>query len=231
MNRLGETVNSVEGQEFVPVISADGKTLLFCGKHRNDSVGGEDIYISRHTAEGWSPAEPLRELCTKEGNEAPLSLSADGMKMILFKNGKLYMSVKGVEGWKEPELLSDAINISPWQADAMITSDGKALLFAAKKQTSHEWGLSVNIFVSLLNEKGEWSEPIDLGPKINTPLMDRSPVLHPDMKTLYFSSEGHHSSGDLDVFVSTRLREDSWTEWSEPVNLGKSINTEGRECW
>jgi outer membrane protein OmpA-like peptidoglycan-associated protein len=64
-----------------------------------------------------------------------------------------------------------------------------------------------------------------LGPVINTPFSEYSPYLHPDGKTLYFSSDGHAGLGGLDVYKSTRLNEDSWTEWSEPVNLGKEVNT------
>jgi outer membrane protein OmpA-like peptidoglycan-associated protein len=66
---------------------------------------------------------------------------------------------------------------------------------------------------------------INLGEVINTPYAEYSPFLHPDGKTLYFSSDGHPGLGGLDVFKSTRLSSDSWTEWSEPVNLGKEINT------
>ena len=51
------------------------------------------------------------------------------------------------------------------------------------------------------------------------------------MKTLYFSSSGHGSIGDLDIFMSTRLSDDSWTQWSTPVNLGKEINTTQSDCW
>lgn len=231
VTRMSAAINTVDGSEYVPVISADGKTMLFCGKFRPDSVGGEDIYISHLTDEGWSPSEPLFELCTKEKNEAPLAISADGTKLILFTDGMLYTSTKGPEGWQTPERMSDKINISVWQADAMLTSDGKALLFAAKKQGDYEGLMSVNIFVSLLDENGEWGEPIDLGEKINTQFTDRSPFLHPDMRTLYFSTNGRETRGGLDVYMSTRLREDSWTEWSEPVSLGKDINTAGSDCW
>ena len=231
VTRMSEAINSTEGSEYVPVISADGKTLLFCGRYREDSVGGEDIYISHWTEEGWGKAEPLYELCEKEKNEAPLALSADGTTMILFQDGMLCTATKTAEGWQKPVKMSDKINISPWQADAVLTSDGKAMLFAAKKQGDYEAIKSVNIFVSELDENGEWGEPIDLGPTINTNFTDRSPVLHPDMKTLYFSTDGRSTRGGLDVYMSTRLREDSWTEWSEPVSLGKEINTVGTDCW
>lgn len=231
ISKMDSAINTPRGDEYVPVISADGNTLLFCGCHRPDSIGKEDIYICHRTASGWGPSAPLAELSTDIRNEAPLSLSADGTKMILFVGGRLCTSTKGPEGWQKPEEKPARLNRSSWQADGMITSDGKAFLFAAKIQTAHELRQSINIFVSLLDENGEWGEPIDLGPTINTPMMDRSPVLHPDMKTLYFSSDGHSTIGSLDVFMSTRLREDSWTEWSEPVNIGTMINHAGSDCW
>jgi hypothetical protein len=63
-----------------------------------------------------------------------------------------------------------------------------------------------------------------VGQQINTPFLDRSPFLHPDMQTLYFSSSGHGGFGKMDVFKTTRL-DDTWTNWSTPVNLGREINT------
>lgn len=228
---IGAGVNTPEGNEFAPVISADGKKLYFCGTKRTGNIGREDIFFSRMTPKGWSKAEPVNELNTADANEAPLSLTADGTTMIVFKNGKLMYSVLTKEGWSALQTMSKKIAISEWMADAMITSDGKALLFAAMSKSPHEHQTSVNIFVSLLQDNGEWGKPFGLGQKINTTRIDRSPFLHPDMKTLYFCSEGHSSMGGMDVFVSTRLNDRSWTEWSEPVNMGRSINTAGNECW
>ena len=61
--------------------------------------------------------------------------------------------------------------------------------------------------------------------------MERSPFMHPDMKTLYFSSDRPGTVGDLDVWVTRRLSDTCWNCWSEPENLGDSINTPGRDCW
>ena len=72
----------------------------------------------------------------------------------------------------------------------------------------------------------QWTEPESLGYQINTPYAERTPFLHPDMKTLYFSSDGHGGIGKLDVFKSTRLADSCWNCWSKPINLGKEINTE-----
>lgn len=228
---IGSNINTPTGGEYAPTISADGKHLLFCGQGRQDNMGNEDIFISKLTNKGWGKAQLMPGVNSTYDNESPKSLSADGTYMTLFKSGTLCSAKKGKDGWNKPEPLPSNINVSGWQSDAMLTSDGKAMLFASKYQSKYELSPSVNIFVSLLDENGEWGEPIDLGPTINTSLQDRSPFLHPDMKTLYFSSEGHSAIGGMDVFMSTRLSEDSWTEWSEPVNLGKEINSISDDCW
>ena len=86
-------------------------------------------------------------------------------------------------------------------------------------------GHQSDIYVSLKDDYGNWGKAINLGPTINTIHCDRSAFLHPDMKTLYFASDGHGGLGDLDVFVSKRLADSCWNCWSEPVNLGKEINS------
>ena len=242
---LPKEINSPEGAEYVPLISGDGNTIMFCAQHRKDSIGaGEDIYVAHKINGKWQNAKPVEELCRPGTSESPLSLSVDGNSLILFKSGKIYSSEKSQEGWTTPVRMSDNINFCTWQADACLSSDGRALLFAARELTERELNLKdlkeltqaecfkrTNIYVSLRREDGSWGIPIELGKTINTPLCDRAPFLHPDMKTLYFCSEGHGGLGELDVYRSQRLNDDSWTEWSEPVNLGKEINTIGDDCW
>ena len=82
-----------------------------------------------------------------------------------------------------------------------------------------------DIFISLKDKNDIWGRPFNIGDSINTRYTERSPFLHPDMKTLYFSSDGHGGLGKLDVFMTTRLHDSCWTCWSEPINLGKEINT------
>ncbi|MBQ3999056.1 MAG: OmpA family protein [Paludibacteraceae bacterium] len=239
---LPATINS-DASEYIPQLSGDGNTMLFCGMSRLDSVGGEDIYEAKRINGVWQPAKIVQELCSENMNEAPVSISVDGNSLIMFRSGNLCVSHKTEEGWSEPQPLPANINFTSWQADARITSDGRALLFAARCITEREVHLSssypskselfheINIFVSLLREDGTWGAPMELGKTINTPFCDRAPFLHPDMKTLYFCSDGHGGFGGLDVYRCQRLNEDSWTEWSEPVNLGKEINTVNNNNW
>jgi len=236
---VGNLLNTTNGGEYTPVISANDKSLYFCGRDRSDNIGGEDIFVSQRKNGEWQPAQIIKELSFKKSNDAPLSISADGTSMLLFKSGKLFHSDKSEKGWTEAIVFPPSINAASWQADAMISSNGKALLFASTKKGGYNL-FSENIssetyhggnqyfsdiYVSLLIKPNKWSEPINLGSVINTRFCDRMPFLHPDMKTLYFSSDGHGGLGELDVFKSTRLADSCWNCWSEPVNLGKEINT------
>ncbi len=217
---LGEVVNS-RAQEFEPVISTDGGRMYFTGRGRVDNLGGEDIFLSEKVDGDWQAGQLVPMLSSRSDNESAESVSADGQSMILFKSGKLSYSEWRDSSWTLPAPMPPQINCGSWQADARLTADGSALLFAARKENG-----DIDIYVSVKQEDGSWGERINLGPMINTRHTDRSPFLHPDMKTLYFSSAGHIGLGKLDVFKSVRL-DSSWANWSEPANLGRVINNKG----
>ena len=69
---------------------------------------------------------------------------------------------------------------------------------------------------------GEWADPQNLGEPINTEYDEESPYLHPDGRTLYFSSKGHKVMGGFDIFKSTL--QDDYT-WTSPENMGYPVNT------
>jgi outer membrane protein OmpA-like peptidoglycan-associated protein len=234
---VGSAINTREGGEYVPVISADDKSLYFCGRGRKDNIGGEDIFVSQKKGNVFSKPVLINELSSPYLNDAPLSISTDGNTMLLFSAANLYYSEKTIIGWTESKPFPEQINTDKWEADAMLSSDGNALIFVSTREGGYNYSdigdayhgdyqYPADIYVSLLNENEEWDEPINVGPVINTIYCDRMPFLHPDMKTLYFSSDGHGGLGKLDVFKSTRLSDTCWNCWSEPVNMGKEINTE-----
>jgi len=223
------------GSEFSPVLTKNDRVMYFCGKEREGCIGGEDIFVSYFADSAWGNPEVIPGVNTVLGHEAPESLSADGTKLLLFQNGDIYYSDKYIDTkkrlrWSDP-IRYKTINTAGWEGDASLTSDGKALLFASESGQrenpqfiSRERKDLFDIFVSV-KTGDSWSTPVNLGPIINTSYCDRYPFLHPDMKTLYFSSEGHGSIGGLDVFMAKRLNDSSWTEWSDPVNLGRYVNT------
>ncbi len=229
-------VNTLQGAEFLPVITVDDSTLYFCGENRKDNLGKEDIYVTHFDGKKWTKPHVVKQLSTVLGNEAPLSITADGNSLIIFKNGDIFITQRTKDGWSIPEPIM-AINSDYWEADAFITADGNAILFASDRPNPsgpyHEFNKyyhgnfigNTDIWVVTKLKNGHWSKPINLGQTINTPYAERSPFLHPDMKTLYFLSDGHTTLGAMDVLVSKRLSDTSWTQWSKPVNLGKYVNT------
>ena len=237
---FGPEINTKDGGEYTPVITADDKYIYFCGRNRKDNIGGEDVYVAQFKTR--SPAKVVSELSSANSNDAPVSISTDGTSMMLFKDGKLYNSDKTNYGWNNAIELSNEINSGIWQADANISSDGNALIFSSIREGNYDYYINLqpgtyhgeseyasDIYVSLKTENDEWATPVNLGPTINTVYCDRSPFLHPDMKTLYFSSSGHGGLGDLDVYKSTRLNDSCWDCWSEPINMGKEINSSGAD--
>lgn len=239
-------VNTREGGEYSPVITANNKYLYFCGNKRIDNLGLEDIFVSEWKNNEWARPALVQDLSSVKTNEAPVSMSVDGTKMLYFREGVIYYSEKTAQGWTQGTSVSRDINNAIWSADAMITADGNAIIFASVRKgeglnfyTEQNAALGLyhgsihhqsDIYVSLKTPQGTWGKPMSLGSTINTIYTDRSPYLHTDMKTLYFSSDGHGGLGNLDVFKSTRLADTCWDCWSTPVNLGKEINN-SEENW
>lgn len=249
LQNMGGNINSL-GKEYSPVISPDARKLFFTGRDREDNIGGEDVFISHYINNHWIISKPLAGKINTESNEYINSISADGNTLVLFGNylnalgrGDNFYTEKTKMGFTEVKQYPEPINSKWWDADAYLTADGKAMIFSserpggtgefkAKGDYFHGmyWG-NTDLYVVLKESDTTWSKTaINLGPVINTPYTERTPFLHPDGKTLYFSSDGHPGLGKSDVFKVVRLNDSSWTEWSEPVNLGKEINTP-QEDW
>ncbi len=225
--------------EYLPVISADNQTLYFTGysaitNPRRGKKGAELIFMSKYENGIWNEDEQLYLGITFKN--AIMDVSADGNQIIIFINGDLFVTNKSISGWTAPKMFPYPINTVYYDADAKLTSDGKAIIFTSDRPGAIDtfvnygkqyhgafWG-NPDIYVTIKTDSG-YSEPINLGRTINTAYAERYPFLHPDGKTLYFCSEGHYGLGCMDIFKSTRLSDTSWTQWSEPVNLGKSINS------
>lgn len=248
VTNLGSGINT-EASEYKPTPTADGLQLYFTGSDRSDCYGGDDVFVSELENGKWQKAVNLGKSINTDSHESIQSISADGNRISLyghyeesFGEGDIFYADKTAYGWGDIQHFPKPVNSQYFDANGFMTSDGKAILFvsdrpggigsfhakptianASTRYHGDYWG-NTDIYVCLLTEEG-WSDPINLGPTINTPYTEYTPFLHPDGKTLYFSSDGHYGLGRLDVFKTVRLKEETWTEWSEPVNLGKEINT------
>ncbi|MEG1555674.1 MAG: hypothetical protein RR356_02995, partial [Bacteroidales bacterium] len=103
-----------------------------------------------------------------------------------YPNYDLFYSEYIGDEWTTPQSLGANINRSDsWESQPSLSSDGKMLFFASDRPGGYGGS---DIWYSERNSDGTWRKPINLGPIINTKNNERSPFLHTDSKTLYFSS-------------------------------------------
>lgn len=243
INVLGEGINT-SGDEWDPNPSIDGRNLYYSASHRSGGKGGSDIWIAEFKDGTWKNPKNLNANVNTERNETIDNVSLDGNTLLLsgnfagtYGNFDIYFLERDSSGWGALRHLPRPINSEYTDESANLSADGQFLLFTSDRPggvgefRAYDSGIyngssmgNMDIYVSEKHD-GQWGKPINLGKTINTPFAERSAFLHPDGKTLYFSSDGHYGLGNLDVFVSKRLSDTSWTDWSEPVNLGKEINS------
>lgn len=229
IENLSKIVNSVF-PDYKPVINADESILIFTSR-RNTSLGGnkdeqdnqyyEDIYISHFNKGEWSvpdnPGAPLNS----DLHDAAMGLSPDGQRMLVYKGdngGDIYESKLSGDNWTEPLTLGKNINTEFHESSASYSFDGRTIYFVSDRPGGYG---GKDIFVVKADKKGKWGLPKNLGKTINTAYDEVGVFMHPDGKTLYFSSKGHKTMGGYDVFKSVFQN----NLWSEPVNIGYPINT------
>ncbi len=121
--------------------------------------------------------------------------------------------------WTELKNLGPNVNTEDgWEGQPSISADGNSLYFGSARADSK----GIDIFISEKDSSGEWKPAKNLGPPINTEYNDKSPFIHSDSQTLYFSSQGHLGLGGFDVFFSRMLPNGNW---SVPKNIGHPINS------
>lgn len=232
IKNLGPGVNS-SFNDYAPVISADESTLIFTsrrdnttGGQKSDNEWNEDIYHSVKSDTVWSTAVNMGPTINTASHDASVGLSPDGQELFVYRataanGGDLFISNLTGTVWSEPKPLNNNINTPYWEPSASTTSDETILFFTSNRKG----GLGGrDIYMSRKQPNGEFGPAINLGPKINTKFDEDCPFIHPDGKTLYFSSKGHKSMGGFDIF-STTIDLATATILSEVENIGYPINT------
>lgn len=214
--------------EYNPVLSADESVMAFTalrpntGKTRTGDKFIEEIYITLNNSGTWS--EPKVVPIAHDYNVGTAGLSADGQKMLIFMGGasdpgSLYQIVKSGDDWSKPNLITPTINTPKYlESTASITPDGKTIYFASDRLNG-QGGL--DIYKTSMLANGTWSPPVNLGPDVNTKANEDAPFIHPDQKTLFFTSDGHNTMGGRDIFVTRMIG----NKWTNPENMGYPVNT------
>lgn len=238
-NNLGTDVNSPFA-EYFPSVSADNTYLVFTRNILEQLVQedgtvtnklNEDFFITEFIDGQWTAAQNMGKPVNTKLNEGAQNISPDGKSLYYtlcnspegFGSCDIYYSFKIGDQWTYPENAGRNINSGNWDSQPSVSADGNQLYFTSNRPG----GLGgADIYISTLDAEGYWQKPENAGPVINTAEDDKSPFIHPDGRTLYFSSAGHPGMGGSDLFIT---RKDAEGNWQKPENLGYPINTSGDE--
>lgn len=230
---LGNKINT-EFSEHSPGVTADESTMVFTSRRNGtgskidtDGQYFEDIYISHFINNLWTKPIGIAELNSID-HDASISISADGQELYIYKagftnnkeseGGDIYVSHLNGSKWSVPKKLSSVINTKSKESHLSISAD-KRTIFISSNRPGGYGGMDIYKASKLPN--GQWGRAKNLGPAINTAYDDDAPFIHPDGKTIYFSSAGHKTMGGLDIFKSVNSK----GRWTTPVNVGYPINS------
>ncbi|MGZ3909710.1 MAG: OmpA family protein [Flavisolibacter sp.] len=220
---LGDAINTSES-EYFPSMPIDGSSLIFTRRLNNFN---EDFFASRKSASGWEKAFRLNGSINTPQNEGAQNISQDGNWLVFTGCNRpdgmgscdLYISYLTNGGWSEAINLGTKINSDQWDSQPCLSPDKRDLYFASRRLGGYGGS---DLYVSHHQDNGQWSEPENLGPGINTPGDESAPFIHADNQTLYFTSTGLPGYGNEDLFV---VRKGDDGKWGQPENLGYPINT------
>lgn len=190
-----------------------------------------DIFLAPKHNNKFKKAKPYASIINSNHHEGALCFNTsedtiyftrsffkpwvDSVKTDNFDRPKLYSSVKEKGHWTKPQQFyyNDSLyafgypNISP---------DGKMFFFVSDMKGGYG---GTDIYVCFKIDS-LWTDPINLGPTINTPFDEISPFYHASGK-LYFSSKGHPGYGGFDVYIAHQKNGD----WYKIENMKAPINS------
>lgn len=229
VDNLGPSINT-QYPEYSPSITADEETIIFTAR-RDNSTGGkkdsdagyyEDLYISNKLNGKWQLSKLLSKNVNSEEHDASAGLSPDGSKLFVYRHsgkdgGDLYESTLFGADWEEPVHMNKNINTRYHESSVSLSFDGRHIYFVSDKSSGFG---DRDIYYSDMDVKGEWGPSKNIGAELNTKYGEEGVFMHPDGKTMYFSSQGHDNLGGYDIFKS--IFENG--KWGKPINLGYPIN-------
>lgn len=229
--------------DYLVSLSPDNEIAYYTRKTKDFQISGyksepafqEKFYFSYRIADNvFDNGKEMPYPFNRNENEGGATITGNNKELIYtvckmvtsprqYYNCDLYSS-KNIKGyWTDIVPLERVNRPDTWESMPSVTADGKELYFVSNRPGGVG---GYDIYKSFKDENGEWSEPINLGEPINTPGDEKSPFIHTDTRTLYFSSNGRPGMGGYDIYY-VKLNDDN--EKLEVKNIGYPINTENDE--
>ncbi|MCP4725472.1 MAG: hypothetical protein GY863_10570 [bacterium] len=204
--------------------SPDGKELFWVSSfkvgERGHTIG--QIYTMKVEKNRWTAPQPAS--FTRENDDVPF-FSPDGKTLYFLapQRGPEYIWYveRTASGWSDPKPTDPVVSRLGMHWQISISANGTIFF-----NSGHGSGFGMgDIYGSKLNN-GKYLNPVNLGDTINTEFVDMCPFIAPDESYLIFSSDRPGGIGRTDLYISFRNEQGGWTE---PVNLGSTINTSSSE--
>jgi len=223
--------------EFLAVRSPDGSKWYFTLRRKvvdRKSGPAAQTRIEELLCEGIPNAaglavRPLDHPFNAGLNEGSPSVSADDQWMALtscaadasgYRNCDLFMAHREQGEWSTLRPIPELSLPKSWDSQATLSANADRIIFSSDRPGGRG---GLDLWSSHRLSDAAWSEPVNLGSEINTEGDEKSPFLHADGRTLFFSSDGHPGMGGFDVFFA------DLTLNPRPINLGFPINTDQDE--
>jgi len=234
---LGPTVNSQYYEDSVN-ISADGLELHFISPRPGGPDAFElfDIYVATRsdTDANWSEPENIGPPVNSANNDGGPSISSDGLELYFSSTrpggqgeDDLWVTTRmtASDPWGPPTNLGSTINGPSWDYDPSISADGLELYFTSNRSGGYGF---VDIWITTRAvTEDDWSEPVNLGPAVNSTTFAQAPSISADGLALFFESDRPGGVGLNDIWMTRRATKDD--PWGEPVALASPANSPGYE--
>ncbi|MFN3917276.1 MAG: OmpA family protein [Flavobacteriales bacterium] len=217
---ISKNINS-KYNEGAPTFSADGKYIIFVGCETGvkgdydygvgrNGYGSCDLFVSEKIGNEWTEPINLGPPINTHNWESQPCFSSDG-KTLYFIRGIIkprskrdpqdqdiyYSEILDNGQWSVPKKLSDKINTKGREESVFIHPDGQTLYFSSDGHTGMG---GLDIFMSRLDEQGEWGTPVNLGYPINTFNDENSLVVSSSGDLALFASDREGGYGSLDLY-------------------------------
>jgi outer membrane protein OmpA-like peptidoglycan-associated protein len=238
--KLDTSINNTF-EEIQPILTRDGQTMYFVRslnpKNEGGKDSGQDIWMTKKTGDTtWSAPQSIGMPVNNKENNGIVGLSADGKTMLITNeylkkkmDPGISVTTLGADGkWSLPiPLIIKDFKIQKGYLGGYWLANEKGIILTMKSEGSVG---REDLYISLKEDDGTYSKPVNLGNTINTVGFEISPFYMEEDSMLYFASNSHEGSGDADIFRSKRL-DNSWTKWTKPENLGPLFNGEGFDAY
>jgi tetratricopeptide (TPR) repeat protein len=228
----GKNINSDE-DDYSEVLSDDGNFICFAsrrplegsGDHYPDGKSDENIFVASVQDDSWGPAGLLAGELTTKYCETPLYLNKSSDSLYVYSGyrngGDVALSVRKKSRWSLPGNIKAGFNSKHKESSFCISPDGNEIYFVSDRKKDNIG--RKDIYVIRKIGHGKWSEARNAGNIINSAFDEESVRLSASGDTLWFSSKGHDSMGEFDIFYAIR---ENGGDWKDVKNAGYPLNSQ-----